>query len=168
MAQTCLVLVCGLPGAGKSSFCAELIRRGSGDVEWLHFCYDAVERAMREHAGTFTPQVWQEARAKVAKDVESLLGTESRRRVILLDDNMYYRSMRCSQAGQCLEHLPIHNKLSTRGLRKAVVPPLPRQSLRVSSSLPRGAEGCVPGTESKPGSTSASAGLLHRAHGGGL
>ena len=98
-ATTCFVLVCGLPGSGKSTFCQELMRRGQeqsleGNAQWLHFCYDDVERSLRSDQDTFNPQVWQEARARITKDVGSLLESEEGRRVILLDDNMYYRSMR--------------------------------------------------------------------------
>ena len=97
-ATTSLLLVCGLPGSGKSSFCHELLTQGRGaeGTSWIRFCYDDIERALRTDRRTFDPGTWQEARAKIMADVGSLLDSESERnRVIVLDDNMYYRSMRC-------------------------------------------------------------------------
>ena len=106
-ATTCLLLVCGLPGSGKSSFCHELVSQGQGvqgiqgtqgtqGASWIHFCYDDVERALRADRSSFDPETWQAARAKITADIASLLDLESEsNRVIVLDDNMYYRSMRC-------------------------------------------------------------------------
>lgn len=109
-ATTCLLLVCGLPGSGKSSFC-QLVTQGEGTqgtqgpqgtqgtqgTSWIHFCYDDVERALRADRSSFDPEAWQEARAKIRADVASLLddNESESHRVIVLDDNMYYRSMRC-------------------------------------------------------------------------
>jgi len=60
--------VCGLPGSGKSSFCHELVSKGSKEsllgATWTHICYDDVERALRVDETTFNPETWQEARAK--------------------------------------------------------------------------------------------------------
>lgn len=94
-AKACLLLVCGLPGSGKSSFCHELVARAKAQTStWIHFCYDDVEQSLRVDRSTFDPEIWQEARAKITTDVGSLLA-EERNQVIVLDDNMYYRSMRC-------------------------------------------------------------------------
>lgn len=98
-ATTGLLLVCGLPGSGKSSFCQLVTQggtQGTQGTSWIHFCYDDVERALRADRSSFDPETWQEARAKIRADVGSLLDSESEsNRVIVLDDNMYYRSMRC-------------------------------------------------------------------------
>ena len=102
-ATTCLLLVCGLPGSGKSSFCQLVTGEGSQGTQgtqgtsWIHFCYDGVERALRADRSSFDPEAWQEARAKIRADVGSLLddNESESNRVIVLDDNMYYRSMRC-------------------------------------------------------------------------
>jgi len=99
--DTCLLLVCGLPGCGKSTFCRELLARATREPEllgftsvWHHMSYDAMEAELRGTA-SFTPECWQAARQRVAEAVSDLLATCSGgRMVILLDDNMYYRSMR--------------------------------------------------------------------------
>ena len=97
LAKTCLLLVCGLPGSGKSTFCHELVTRKPSvgrTTSWIHFCYDEVERALREDPDVFDPETWQEARARITTDVTSLIESDESNRVIVLDDNMYYRSMR--------------------------------------------------------------------------
>ncbi|CAJ1365384.1 unnamed protein product [Effrenium voratum] len=98
-AASCLLLVCGLPGCGKSTFCKELVARGGeeswqGTSRWIHFCYDEVERTLRTDESQFDPETWQAARAKISGDVAALLDNSDGRIVIVLDDNMYYRSMR--------------------------------------------------------------------------
>lgn len=64
-----------------------------GTSKWIHFCYDDVERSLRADQTTFQPEVWQEARTRISTDVASLLESDHGQRVVLLDDNMYYRSM---------------------------------------------------------------------------
>jgi len=99
--DTCLLLVCGLPGCGKSTFCRELLARATREPDlfgftavWHYVCYDAVESELRG-AASFTPECWQAARQRVVETVSNLLASRSGdRMVVLLDDNMYYRSMR--------------------------------------------------------------------------
>ena len=95
--RACLILVCGLPGSGKTSFSRALVEQGGLGARWVHFCYDEVEQQMRSEQSKFDPEAWQQARAKVASDVRSMLeacSASEERMVIVLDDNMYYRSMR--------------------------------------------------------------------------
>eukprot|EP00439_Symbiodinium_sp_Y106_P051350 s100_g6.t2 len=95
--RACLILVCGLPGSGKTSFSRDLVVQGGLGAKWVHFCYDEVEQQMRSEQSKFDPEAWQQARAKVASDVRSMLevcSASEERVVIVLDDNMYYRSMR--------------------------------------------------------------------------
>lgn len=99
--DTCLLLVCGLPGCGKSTFCRELLARASREPQllgftavWHYLSYDAMEAELRG-AASFTPECWQAARQRVVEAVSNLLTTQNEgHMVILLDDNMYYRSMR--------------------------------------------------------------------------
>lgn len=66
-------------------------------AEWRHICYDDVEADLRGPTGEFNPSAWQAARKHCAAVVEGLLASQpapSKRAVLLLDDNMYYRSMR--------------------------------------------------------------------------
>ena len=102
--RACLVLVCGLPGSGKTSFSRELVAQGGLGAEWLHVCYDEVEHAMRADRDKFDPEQWRQARVEVARRVRSMLEAPSEEsRVIVLDDNMYYRSMRKQWYHLCRE-----------------------------------------------------------------
>ena len=97
VAHACLLLVCGLPGSGKTSFCRALVAQGGLGAKWVHVCYDEVEQGLRFDQSKFDPDTWQQARMKVVSDVRQLLEASSASEhgmVIVLDDNMYYRSMR--------------------------------------------------------------------------
>lgn len=103
MVETCILLVCGLPGCGKSSFCRRLLQKSStealmGAAAWHHLCYDDVEAEVRVAAGNgsgFDPGTWQAARRQVAQRAQALIAQgDGRKQVLVLDDNMYYRSMR--------------------------------------------------------------------------
>lgn len=106
-AKACLLLVCGLPGCGKSSFCRALMERaaafpvllGEPEAEWHHLCYDEVEAECRLEAGgisdAFDAATWRAARSKVTARAKELVDRGgSKRQVLVIDDNMYYRSMR--------------------------------------------------------------------------
>eukprot|EP00933_Yihiella_yeosuensis_P041726 TRINITY_DN3612_c1_g5_i2.p1 TRINITY_DN3612_c1_g5~~TRINITY_DN3612_c1_g5_i2.p1 ORF type:complete len:327 (-),score=73.61 TRINITY_DN3612_c1_g5_i2:187-1167(-) len=106
----CLLLVCGLPGCGKSTFCKSLIARAEqekqllGACQWRHLCYDEVEMELRGQGSThFDPDTWRESRVKAAQAIAEIFENheksnesldEKERLIVLLDDNMYYRSMR--------------------------------------------------------------------------
>ena len=99
----CIVLVCGLPGCGKSSFCAEFMRRTGGTsgffgeqppLVWEHVCFDAIEAELRPPSADFDPSAWKLAQERPVDIVLSALASDSNRVALLLDDNMYYRSMR--------------------------------------------------------------------------
>lgn len=111
-----LIAVAGLPGCGKSSFCKALIshittlQRSSNlpkpfdSASWHYICYDSVEAELRDSKCDFDPVVWKASREKVVElvsglsnfsdNAEATTRTCAHNRVILLDDNMYYRSMR--------------------------------------------------------------------------
>lgn len=66
-------------------------------AEWHHLCYDELESAQRAAAGDdhWDPSHWRKARVKVQEVVSGRLSqANGRRAILLLDDNMYYRSMR--------------------------------------------------------------------------
>lgn len=68
-----------------------------GPVEWHHICYDAVEAELRLDLAAFDPATWQASRLRAAEVVLEKIGEptpRSGRKVLILDDNMYYRSMR--------------------------------------------------------------------------
>ncbi|KAL1499903.1 hypothetical protein AB1Y20_012586 [Prymnesium parvum] len=99
-----LVLLCGLPAAGKSSLAAwvvaharELARRLRRGVTVRHVSFDAVMAAVEAEAGAaeFDPALWHEARERVRRARTARWGRGAPRlEVVLLDDNMHYRSMR--------------------------------------------------------------------------
>ncbi|XP_056006451.1 L-seryl-tRNA(Sec) kinase-like isoform X2 [Ostrea edulis] len=145
MLDVCVVVLCGVPGSGKSTFANYLIKNQKGDncdgqgvqkrrddassIHWLLVSYDDiipsdVERNIIERE---VPNAWKSHREKVQNAVESLIQTlkpssemtepitndnsdchsksfgeflwEMRGRedgsvVIVIDDNMYYTSMR--------------------------------------------------------------------------
>mmetsp|Transcript_40554 Transcript_40554/g.87497 ORF Transcript_40554/g.87497 Transcript_40554/m.87497 type:complete len:737 (+) Transcript_40554:3-2213(+) len=127
-ASVCLLLLCGLPACGKSSLARALMDIAASDsslfgapdstIEWVHLCYDEVELNCRSASGAsadvFDAGMWQEARGRVVKTATEKVMTykehqakrdqSSKQLVLLLDDNMYYRSMRKSWFHFALEH----------------------------------------------------------------
>ena len=104
-----VVCVMGLPGSGKSTLCKEL--SSSEDVprllssldssisscliEWISF--DKIEQKKRGGRPEFDPTAWHNARAHVLEYVEDVrrnMHDHNSLRLILLDDNFYYASMR--------------------------------------------------------------------------
>jgi predicted kinase len=109
MATTLLVLVCGLPGSGKSTFCEQVVQHVNAvwpdRTELLTVnvvSFDAVYDNMPAAGDTFDPARWKESRAHALHLTEALVRTPSspsrhgqrRARLILCDDNFYLRSMR--------------------------------------------------------------------------
>eukprot|EP00929_Paragymnodinium_shiwhaense_P120701 TRINITY_DN92724_c0_g1_i1.p1 TRINITY_DN92724_c0_g1~~TRINITY_DN92724_c0_g1_i1.p1 ORF type:complete len:330 (-),score=70.76 TRINITY_DN92724_c0_g1_i1:12-1001(-) len=100
----CILLVCGLPGCGKSTFCRALTAEGdSGQpflgrvAKWHHICYDEFEQKLRKDTSTFEVAAWKAGREQAAERARELVAAANESKehcVILLDDNMYYRSMR--------------------------------------------------------------------------
>lgn len=128
-----LVLLCGIPAAGKSTLASflrsaaprELLARLRPDisaVRVVHVCFDDVFAEMCADAEDFIPERWHAARKRISEAVQhhfnlgSALGSSTETvlslsrfsvasrepessgavpfDVILLDDNMQYRSMR--------------------------------------------------------------------------
>mmetsp|Transcript_7188 Transcript_7188/g.9097 ORF Transcript_7188/g.9097 Transcript_7188/m.9097 type:complete len:343 (+) Transcript_7188:240-1268(+) len=101
-AKRSIVVFCGLPGSGKSSF-AQLIRKAlPTTLSVVNVEFDLFERRLKK-SGTGRPQgsawseidakIWKQARCEALAEVERQLQGENDT-VVLLDDNMYYRSMR--------------------------------------------------------------------------
>jgi len=96
-----MLLVCGLPGAGKSSFC-RVVKGFFDSWQVVHLEFDEVEVELESHLEECTPlEVWHKAREVSLKRVEKLVsgavGNENhcaRKLLILVDDNLYYKSMR--------------------------------------------------------------------------
>ena len=62
-ARQCIAVLCGLPGAGKTTLCRNLMRScAMPNVSVIHLCFDAILRdlakACSDPAG-FTPHLWK-------------------------------------------------------------------------------------------------------------
>jgi len=110
-----VAVVFGLPGAGKTSLCKALISLTSASasspstllkkrLQVEHVCFDDIEQELLSKNPTssssstsFSPEVWHQTRNIGYQRVESLIEDTTSRDttvVVLVDDNMYYFSMR--------------------------------------------------------------------------
>ncbi|OQR98638.1 hypothetical protein ACHHYP_08354 [Achlya hypogyna] len=101
-----VVLLVGLPGAGKSTLSRQLVAALGSTYEVHYICFDEAfleQRATGEvDVGEFQPQQWKDAVAAIYCRVDAALagaaargvGQKEKLQAFLLDDNMYYRSMR--------------------------------------------------------------------------
>lgn len=96
-----VVLVCGLPAAGKSTLCRALDSRlrcqfSACHVE--HLSFDEVLAQDGDSEASFSPERWRESRGRAVQACESFLqrpiAGDQVSSVLILDDNFYYRSMR--------------------------------------------------------------------------
>lgn len=104
-----ILVMCGLPGAGKSYWASRLhssaISRKGGETRFdddvRHVDFDAVEAGLlREGSGKDNSNridTWHSARVMALEQAQDILleeVAERHRVVVVLDDNMYYASMR--------------------------------------------------------------------------
>ena len=108
-----VICVMGLPGAGKSSLCEYLSSNTRlrecltsmahvPNINILTLSFDSMEAELKKLAGVghnvFNAEIWRQARTMVtARVLEIRRQFEAEREiltVVLLDDNMYYKSMR--------------------------------------------------------------------------
>jgi tRNA uridine 5-carbamoylmethylation protein Kti12 len=113
-----VLVLCGLPGAGKSTLARRLAQSsvthidGELQVEVHHISFDDVDiggvvaasSEVEEVAIDFEADRWRRSRVLALLEVErridesrqtnNSVGTCASRRLIVVDDNMYYRSMR--------------------------------------------------------------------------
>lgn len=110
-----ILVLCGLPGAGKSHWARRLQsfapssssrKEGEDEVRVRHVEFDAVEAGLLREASKNDDDdddslnIWHRARLRALEQAEGILREEaperaaSRRLVLVLDDNMYYASMR--------------------------------------------------------------------------
>ncbi|GLD93113.1 hypothetical protein PINS_up001705 [Pythium insidiosum] len=118
MADATILLVCGLPGAGKTTLLRSLttaVHDGSMDtlpsspsppsLSSFHvetICFDELFAAeSRPNAAVFDPSQWKQTQELMVQHVERLVvrhrddpQADSRRLVLLVDDNFPYRSQR--------------------------------------------------------------------------
>lgn len=101
-AQLCLLAVCGLPAAGKTSVIEQLRASLPSQLVCSCVCFDEIEHSKgglygSEQAVTFDAVAWKKARESAMSKVEQELlsaTASSQDRLVIVDDNMYYRSMR--------------------------------------------------------------------------
>lgn len=130
-----IVLLCGLPAAGKTTLASHLLRTGArqlldrlspskSSVRVIHLCFDDVLAKLSAGSAEFSPDRWHEVRNRIfeavrvhfaelpartpsadsctqlgrSSEVASTASHEDESKapfdVVLLDDNMQYRSMR--------------------------------------------------------------------------
>jgi len=92
-----ICVLVGLPGSGKSTLCSHLMAEARGNAV-LHVEFDAVEHElllMEEKHPQKRLEVWHRARDVAFEKVEEFLESNSTPgKIVLVDDNMYYQSMR--------------------------------------------------------------------------
>lgn len=99
--QRCLLLVAGLPGVGKTTLCGRLeeeLRSRDPAIEVVRVTFDAVEADLRAGTTEWDVEAWRSARvaafAACQRALCAPLDSRAFRRLVLVDDNFYYRSMR--------------------------------------------------------------------------
>jgi len=104
-----ILILCGLPGSGKTSIASSITNNATElisqslhkqvSVTVKHICFDNVYAELLAHhkldRGAWGPSLWHKARAmcydQTKNEVQSSKETP---KIIIVDDNMYYRSMR--------------------------------------------------------------------------
>ncbi|OQS00753.1 hypothetical protein THRCLA_05870 [Thraustotheca clavata] len=94
-----IVLLCGLPGAGKSTLSKYILQAFSSSYDIDYLCFDTIFANTSKDSTEFVPEQWQSSISSIYLHVQQSLqehiqSTTLTKKIFLLDDNMYYRSMR--------------------------------------------------------------------------
>lgn len=95
MVKICIIVLIGLPGAGKTTFCLNLLKNNL-NYNFIHICYDEIFEFKKESNET----TYKTERKRVIQKVERMIGEIEKEckddipSVILIDDNNYYAGMR--------------------------------------------------------------------------
>lgn len=92
MSNICLLVLIGLPGAGKSYFCKYLQQCAKSEIDITHVSFDQIENEIGRNT-------YKGLRTNIQDRIITLLQKKMKdnvKSIVLLDDNMYYRSMRRS------------------------------------------------------------------------
>ena len=99
--SSCIILLCGLPGVGKSTF-AKMFNDFGLNEKIVHVEFDSVfgnelktSQYEIEKQVPFDAEIWKKSRKKAFDLVESMIsGSDGEYIIVLVDDNFYYSSMR--------------------------------------------------------------------------
>jgi len=87
MSKLCVVVLVGVPGAGKTTFCNELVKHNQFKFKIDIFSYD-------ELCTDFTSASRKFVFKHIEKHIANNINSKDEVRIIIVDDNMYYKSMR--------------------------------------------------------------------------
>ena len=96
-ASAFVLILCGLPGAGKTTFAKALVERAKREgLDAFHACFDAYERRRRNDEDAFDREAWRAARVDAMDAATAVVenATNANGTLVVVDDNMYYEGMR--------------------------------------------------------------------------
>lgn len=103
MTRVCILALCGLPGVGKTTF-SKILTKKLFAFDWSFLSTEKVEIeqinyddlfALQNNGDIFNPEVWKESRSTAITRVQQILNhPKESLRFIIIDDNLYYSSMR--------------------------------------------------------------------------
>lgn len=90
-----LLVLCGLPAAGKSTLARALVAaQGSTTLSPVVHCELDVLMGPDQDWSASAPGLWSAMRARALESLEQCVSASPPGAVVVVDDNMYYRSMR--------------------------------------------------------------------------
>lgn len=99
-----LVLFCGIPAAGKTTLSKAILQYWQQFTKVYLVCFDQIEEQRKGHQA-WDANIWHQTRVEAMQQTAALLTQNPNDPIIVIvDDNMYYRSMRRSYfklARQC-------------------------------------------------------------------
>ena len=122
--MTCIVVLIGIPGSGKTEFCKRMIEKYKIErSSCIHVCYDQLISLEKQKNIIQEQGAWKEEREKIVRAVDSLLMEaenemsneyfevlkkdylkSSEKHIFLIDDNNYLQSMRYEYYQLCRKH----------------------------------------------------------------
>eukprot|EP00727_Mastigamoeba_balamuthi_P012574 m51a1_g794 hypothetical protein (300) ;mRNA; r:640625-641524 len=159
MPLVCVCVLVGLPAAGKSTLARQLASSAAPGTQVSVVEFDCLyERLRAPGAAAFDPGAWHAARSAALREAGALVEACSRtgqRALVVVDDNMHYRSMRrpyyalaCAHgAAFCEVYAPASERDALeRNARRSGCRRVPEQVVRAMAATlePPGAPGSPP------------------------